>query len=54
MNDCCCAQEPIPFWTMMGNVCEGLGYARPSIHLPFALIIVVAFLFEYVIKPLLR
>ncbi len=45
-------QDPRPFWGMMGDVCEGLGYARPRIHLPFALIIVIAALFEYVIRPL--
>lgn len=37
---------------MMGDVCEGLGYSRPRIHLPFLLIILVAALFEYVIRPL--
>ena len=29
--------EPRPFWGMMGDVCEGLGYKRPSIHLPLLL-----------------
>jgi sterol-4alpha-carboxylate 3-dehydrogenase (decarboxylating) len=38
---------------MMGDVCQGLGYPRPRIHLPFFLIIAVAALFEYVIRPLL-
>ncbi|GFH14670.1 3beta_HSD domain-containing protein [Haematococcus lacustris] len=47
-------QDPRPFWGMMGDVCQGLGYARPSIHLPFLLILLVAALFEYVIRPLLR
>lgn len=46
-------QAPISFWTMMGNVCQGLGYRRPSIKLPFWLIIAIAALFEYVIRPLL-
>lgn len=46
-------QSPVPFWQMMGDMCEGLGYRRPSIHLPFALIITVAFIFEYVVRPLL-
>jgi hypothetical protein len=39
---------------MLGDVCEGLGYARPYIHLPLLLILAVAMLFEYVIRPLLR
>mmetsp|Transcript_15029 Transcript_15029/g.26122 ORF Transcript_15029/g.26122 Transcript_15029/m.26122 type:complete len:353 (-) Transcript_15029:369-1427(-) len=47
-------QEPRQFWTMMGDVCEGLNYSRPYIHLPFALIIFIAMLFEYVIRPLLK
>ncbi|KAJ9523542.1 hypothetical protein QJQ45_007180 [Haematococcus lacustris] len=47
-------QDPRPFWGMMGDVCQGLGYARPSIHLPFLLILLVAALFEYVVRPLLR
>lgn len=47
-------QDPLPFWGMMGHVCEGLGYPRPSIHLPFLLIMFLAFLVEYVIQPLLR
>lgn len=47
-------QQPIRFWEMLGNVCEGLGYARPSIHLPFLLLIFIAAIFEYVIRPLLK
>lgn len=46
-------QEPRPFWTMMGDVCEGLGYARPRIHLPFLLVLLIAFVFEYVVRPLI-
>lgn len=46
-------QDPVRFWGMMGDVCEGLGYARPSLKLPFAFIITIAFLFEYVIKPMI-
>ncbi|KAK4537131.1 hypothetical protein CDCA_CDCA11G3156 [Cyanidium caldarium] len=30
--------EPRPFWGFMGDVLEGLGYPRPHIHLPFALV----------------
>lgn len=47
-------QDPRGFWGMMGDVCEGLGYARPHMHLPLLLILFVAILFEYVIRPLLR
>lgn len=47
-------QDPVPFWRMLGDVCEGLGYERPRIHLPFWLIFFVAFVFEYVIRPLLK
>lgn len=47
-------QEPVPFWDFTGDLLEGLGYRRPSIHLPLALILVIAMLFEYVIRPLLR
>lgn len=46
--------EPRPFWTMMGDMCEGLGYARPRIHLPVLLVMFIAMVFEYVIMPLLR
>ena len=47
-------QDPKPFWGMLGDVCEGLGYARPSIHLPWLLVFLIALVFEYVIRPLLR
>jgi len=47
-------QEPKLFWGMMGDVCGGLGYTRPHLRLPFLLIIIIAFLFEYVIRPLLK
>jgi hypothetical protein len=46
--------EPRRFWGMLGDVCEGLGYSRPRIHLPFLLIMAIAMLFEYVIRPLLK
>lgn len=45
--------DPVRFWDMMGDVCQGLGYARPSKNLPFLLILVIAMIFEYVIRPLL-
>mmetsp|Transcript_11696 Transcript_11696/g.31887 ORF Transcript_11696/g.31887 Transcript_11696/m.31887 type:complete len:354 (-) Transcript_11696:490-1551(-) len=47
-------QEPKLFWGMMGDVCGGLGYTRPHLKLPFLLIIIIAFLFEYVIRTLLK
>jgi sterol-4alpha-carboxylate 3-dehydrogenase (decarboxylating) len=47
-------QHPVPFWGFTGDLLEGLGYGRPHIKLPFALILFVAMLFEYVIRPLLR
>jgi sterol-4alpha-carboxylate 3-dehydrogenase (decarboxylating) len=37
-----------------GDLLEGLGYARPSIKLPLPLILCIAMLFEYVIRPLLK
>lgn len=45
-------QEPIQFWDMLGNVCHGLGYPRPSVHLPFVLIMFLAMVFEYIVRPL--
>lgn len=47
-------QQPVPFWTFTGDMLEGLGYARPHIKLPLFLILFVAMLFEYVIRPLLK
>lgn len=47
-------QHPVPFWGFTGDLLEGLGYGRPRIKLPFGLILFVAMLFEYVIRPLLR
>ena len=38
----------------MGNVVEGLGYDRPHVHLPYLLIIFIAFVFEYVVRPLVK
>ena len=45
--------DPQPFWGFMGDVCEGLGYGRPRIHLPFALIYAIALFVQYVVTPLL-
>lgn len=47
-------QDPRRFWGMMGDICEGLGYPRPHIHLPFLLVLVIAGIFEYVVRPLVR
>lgn len=42
-NDC-----PVLFWGMMGDICEGLGYARPSIRLPVWLMMWVAMISVWV------
>lgn len=34
--------SPVLFWGMMGDICEGLGYARPSVQLPVWLMMFVA------------
>jgi plant 3beta-hydroxysteroid-4alpha-carboxylate 3-dehydrogenase len=47
-------QQPVPFWGFTGDILEGLGYNRPSVRLPLMLILFVAMLFEYVIRPLLK
>lgn len=46
-------QEPVPFWQFTGDLLEGLGYERPSRRLPLGLVLAIAMLFEYVIRPLL-
>jgi nucleoside-diphosphate-sugar epimerase len=46
-------QEPVPFWQFTGDLLEGLGYARPSTRLPLGLVLAIAMVFEYVIRPLL-
>ena len=46
--------EPRPFWGFMGDLCEGLGYGRPHIHLPLFLVMMIAYLVQYVIIPLLK
>ncbi|KAL6766654.1 hypothetical protein ACKKBG_A36860 [Auxenochlorella protothecoides x Auxenochlorella symbiontica] len=45
--------DPRPFWGFMGDLCEGLGYPRPSVRLPFHLVYFIALLMQYVILPLL-
>lgn len=47
-------REPRPFWGVMGDVCQGLGYQRPHLKLPVMLVLFIAFVFEYVIRPLLK
>jgi nucleoside-diphosphate-sugar epimerase len=34
--------EPVLFWGVMGDICEGLGYGRPYIKLPVWLMMIVA------------
>jgi len=47
-------QEPRKFWQFTGDLLEGLGYERPRIRLPFWLMFVVFFIFQYLISPLLK
>ncbi len=46
--------DPRPFWGFMGDVCDGLGYGRPRIHLPVGVILFIAYIMQYIIIPLLR
>lgn len=46
-------QQDYPFWDMLGDFCEGLGYKRPRVRLPVYLFLLVAIIFEYIIKPIL-
>lgn len=46
--------DPRPFWGFMGDLCEGLGYGRPHIRLPFGLIYFIALIVQYLVVPLLR
>ena len=50
-------QDPRPFWGTIGDILDGLGYVRPSIRLPFALVYFLAFIAEtvsWVLSPLVR
>lgn len=47
-------QEPRLFWGFLGDICEGLGYVRPHIRLPFPLMLFLAVVFEYVVCPLVK
>ncbi|KAK9800353.1 hypothetical protein WJX73_009197 [Symbiochloris irregularis] len=45
---------PRPFWQFLGDVLQPLGYERPHIPLPGLLMWVLAWIFQYLIVPLLR
>jgi len=45
--------DPRPFWGFMGDLCDGLGYGRPRIHLPVGVILFIAYIMQYIIIPLL-
>ncbi len=45
--------DPRPFWTMMGDICEGLGYDRPSKRLPLLPLMLIAHLVQLIVVPLL-
>ena len=44
--------ECVRFWAFVGDLLEPLGYGRPHIALPALLIYCVAWLWQYVIIPL--
>ena len=37
----------------MGDICAGLGYERPHIHLPFMLVMFIACFVQYVVIPIM-
>jgi sterol-4alpha-carboxylate 3-dehydrogenase (decarboxylating) len=43
-----------PFWEFLGDILQGLGYGRPRIKLPFALIFFIACVFEFVVMPIFK
>lgn len=45
--------QPVPFWSFLGDVLGGLGYPRPRVKLPLLLLLFLAAVFEYVVRPLL-
>lgn len=45
--------DPRPFWTMMGDICQGLGYDRPSKRLPLLPLMLIAHLVQLIVVPLL-
>lgn len=53
----CGVQDPRPFWGTIGDILDGLGYVRPSIRLPFALVYFLALIAEtvsWVLSPIVR
>lgn len=46
--------EPRTFWGFMGDVCEGMGYPRPHVKLPFGLIYFIALIVQLLVVPLCR
>lgn len=49
--------EPVKLWGFFDNVLDGLSFPaklRPHVHLPFFLILLLSFVFEYIIVPLLK
>lgn len=46
--------DPKPFWGMMGDICQGLGYGSPRIHLPYMLVMAIACFVQYILVPLLK
>jgi len=47
-------QEPKPFWGFLGDICEGLGYERPCLKLPYLLMLFIIMVFEHLLVPFLR
>ncbi|KAI5081911.1 hypothetical protein GOP47_0001654 [Adiantum capillus-veneris] len=45
-------KEPIPFWTFVSEILEGLGYERPKIHLPIKLLMPIACLVAWAYEHL--
>eukprot|EP00210_Caulerpa_lentillifera_P002382 g2285.t1 len=46
-------QEPIRFWEFTGDLLEGLGYERPYIKLPFLLMFIVFWIFQFILMPII-
>lgn len=49
--------EPVKLWGFFDDILEGLDFPaklRPHVHLPFFLILMLSFVFEYVIVPSLK
>lgn len=47
-------QDPKKFWGFMGDILEGLDYGRPYIRLPYLAILILIFIFQYIIMPLIK